>query len=322
LDVGKYIDFDKKQEKKNTMWHFFDRGDGVAEIKQEILEWAIQGDSDSIWLKFPESVTKKATFDELVEGADILCDNVNSEYPDFLKMVFNSPDYRLKEAQSTREVVCDSIFILTKKRYIARVVDEEGKRHDPFKLKTMGVELKKANTSKITKKFLQELVDMILDGYEREDIITRMKEVEKEFKKADIRDLVTTMNAKTIKKAEKTYELTGGFANVHYASKAAIAYNIRCTNMDRKVVAGDKISLVYVRTNEGVIGYPADMNTLPEWLLNIQLDYDKLWRNCKKTMTNYLKALGWDIASQKEAIGKELFGLVKVDKKSKKRGKK
>jgi DNA polymerase elongation subunit (family B) len=317
MDVGNYIDFDENQKHQNTIWTFVDRGDGIAKIQQEVLEWAVQGDSDSVWLKYPEVVTSNFDFDNLVEGADALCDNVNSEYPKFLEMVFNTPKARLKEIQSTREVVCDSILILTKKRYIARVADEEGKRYNPFKMKIMGVEIKKANTSTMTKKFLVELVDLILDGRSRDDVIQRIKEMEQEFKSANIKDVATTMNAKKVKSATETFELTGKMKGVHYASKAAVVYNNLCGTSDKKVMPGDKICLVYVNHQMGAIGFPAEINTLPEWLLEIPLDYDKMWANAKQTMTNYLKALGWDIESQKEALSEELFGLTKVKKKGK-----
>lgn len=314
MDIGKYIDFAEDQKEKNTIWHLVDRGDGVAKIQQEVLEWAIQGDSDSIWMKFPENVLSENGIDELVRCADVVCENVNSEYPEFLEMVFNSPEYRRKEAQSTREVVCSSMLILTKKRYIARIIDEEGKRYDPHKMKIMGVEIKKANTSNMTKKFLMELVNMILDGHTIHEVKNRINQMKEEFMQSDVKDIATTMNAKKIKSATDTYNLTGSMKGIHYASKAALVYNLRCTNMDRKVVPGDKVSLYYTLGKESAMAFPSDLNTLPDWLLEIPVDYDKMWSKCHKTITNYLKAMDWDIESRKEAIGLELFGLEKVEK--------
>jgi DNA polymerase elongation subunit (family B) len=304
-----YQDF---EDEKNIIW-FFDENN---QYKQYHLKFMIAGDTDSAYSRLPKGLTKDLTNEEIVIVADEVGNLVNKTFPAHMKRLFNCPDERLGVMQTDREAVSDKSFFLSKKRYIMHVIDMEGEPCD--KMKIMGVEIKKSNTSTITKRFLTELVDLILDGNSRDDVLQRVKEMEQEFKSADIKDVATTMNAKKIKSATETYELTGKLTG-HYASKAALVYNIMASDQDKKIVPGDKICLVYIKDAMGAIGFPAEANTLPEWLLEIPLDYDKMWEKCKQTITNYLKALGWDIESQKEALAEELFGLTKVKKKGKKK---
>lgn len=300
-----YEDFENG---KNVIWVF----DENTQYKKHNLNNMIAGDTDSAYLKLSKPMIDGLEREEIVALCDEVAKLANQTFPDFIQRVFNCPVERKETIQTDREAVSDKSFFLSKKRYIMHVIDMEGIPCD--KMKITGVEIKKANTSKMTKKFLMELVNMILDGYTIHEVKSRITEMKEEFMKSDVKDIATTMNAKKIKSATDTYNLTGSMKGIHYASKAALVYNLRCTTMDRKVVPGDKVSLYYTLGKESAMAFPSDLNTLPDWLLQIPVDYDKMWSKCYKTITNYLKAMDWDIESRKEAIGLELFGLEKVAK--------
>lgn len=293
---------------KNVVYSFNEKNEYV----QHELNHMISGDTDSCYMKLPNSLTEGLEVGEIVTICDEIGKLANDTFSGYVQRVFNCPDERKDTIQTDREVVSDKSFFLSKKRYIMHVIDMEGIPCD--KMKIAGVEIKKANTSNMTKKFLMELVNMILDGHTIHEVKNRINQMKEEFMQSDIKDIATTMNAKGIKHATDTYNLTGSMKGIHYASKAALVYNLRCTNMDRKVVPGDKVSIYYTLGKESAIAFPSDLNTLPDWLLEIPVDYDKMWSKCHKTITNYLKAMDWDIESRKEAIGLELFGLEKVEK--------
>lgn len=299
--VEEYIEFENEE---NVVWQF----DENNIYKQYRLNTMIAGDTDSTYNFLPEEAYEGLTDDEIVIFCDEVGEIANSTFPDYVKRIFNCPDERLDIIKTEREAVSDKSFFVTKKRYAMHVINIEGTPVDDLKI--AGLEVKKANTSNIVRKFLSEIIDMVLNSRDMDYVLNRIDGMEEEFRQAPIEDLATTLNAKTLIKAQETYELTGAYKGIHYASKAAIEYNIRCGVTDRTVVAGDKISIVYVTTPVGVIGYPADMTTLPNWLHNdIGLDYDKMWEKAHKTITNYLKAMGWDIASRKDALREELFGF-------------
>lgn len=300
-----YEDFENN---KNIIWAF----DENTQYTKHDLNHMIAGDTDSAYLKLSKKMIDGLETEEIVTMCDEIAKLTNQTFPDFVQRVFNCPDERKETIQTDREAVSDKSFFLSKKRYIMHVIDMEGIPCD--KMKIMGVEIKKANTSNMTKKILMELVNMILDGRTIHEVKNRISQMKEEFMQSDIKDIATTMNAKKIKSATDTYNLNGSMKGIHYASKAALVYNLRCTTMDRKVVPGDKVSLYYTLGKESAMAFPSDLNTLPDWLLEIPVDYDKMWSKCHKTVTNYLKAMDWDIESRKETIGLELFGLEKVEK--------
>jgi DNA polymerase elongation subunit (family B) len=266
-------------------------------------------DTDSIMLSLDKIFpTKDADLDEVVELADAVGEITNQGFAEFCKFAFNAPDDRLGVIKTEREVVSDKSLFLSKKRYILSVVDDEGKRVD--KLKIQGVELKKSDTSTATKKYLLELVNMILDDKSMEDVLRRVNEMKGEFREESLFDIAVPCNTKTLSKINKTYELTGSLKGAHYSAKAAFMWNKTKTNQDQEVYAGQKIGLLYVKhPNFSCIGYPIDLQTLPDWFLEIPVDYDKMWEKCYKKLTNYLTSVGWDIKSRRDAVVNDLFGF-------------
>ena len=68
--------------------------------------------------------------------------------------------------QQVREIVAKSGLYITKKRYAALVVDNEGFRTDqdgkPGKVKAMGLDLRRSDTPVFMQEFLKELLEMVL----------------------------------------------------------------------------------------------------------------------------------------------------------------
>jgi DNA polymerase elongation subunit (family B) len=306
MDHGRYIDF--CEDVLNTVWALRGRIGGEVSFNKERLEHIIYGDSDSFYAKIPDTLTDGITVDDAVEIADTVCELTNNTYHDFAQLAFNCPPERTYAIQSTREVVADSGLLLTKKRYVLRVVDDEGKRVN--KIKAMGVEVKKSDTSIAVKNILTELVNLILDDCSMEDVLKRVKEIKEEYKSLPVFDIAVPCNTKTLTKINKQYEATGSLKGAHYSAKAAFMWNRMKTNQDQEVYAGQKVGLVYVKHKDfNCIGYPIDLQTLPDWFLDIPVDTDKMWTTAYKKITNYLKSVGWDIESRKEEARNELFGF-------------
>lgn len=275
----------------------------------ERLNNTIYGDTDSIYLSI-ESVIPRGVdnLDLACEVADAVADEVNNSFPDFCRHAFNCPPDRTDIIKTGREVVSDKSFFLTKKRYIMRVLDDEGKRVDQIKM--VGVEIKKSDTSEAVREILTELVDMILDDMPRSDLMERINEIRQEFRNRDIFNIAVPSGCKTLYKANSQYRTEGNLKGIHYAAKAAWHWNNIKTDQDEEIYSGEKVGLVYVKHPDfNCLAYPIDLQTLPEWYLEIPVDYDKMWDGAYKKITNYLKAMGWDFASVREQIREDLFGF-------------
>lgn len=298
----KYEDF----ESTNTVWTWTDSG----EFEKYHIDHMISGDTDSAYLRYPEQVVTGVDedIDQLVEIGDTIGELTNEAFPEFCKIAFNCPDERVDIVQTDRETVFDKALFLSKKRYILHVVDDEGMKVD--KLKIMGVEIKKSNTADAVKDILMKLVNMILDGEDEKSVKKEIRNMKESYPDLDLREIATPMNCKTLKTAQDQVDATGDMKGLHYSARAALFYNSLCGEYDKKINPGEKIGLLYIRNPKSkYIGYPLDASNLPDWLYEIQIDYDTMWDKAYKTITNYLESLEWDAKSKKKKTKEKLFGF-------------
>jgi len=304
-----YEDFREDQKKPNTCWCWVPYEVGGFSWEEAWLNNVVAGDTDSAMFSLSSLFDDDhSDIDEVVEVADAIGEIANDSFSDFCKFAFNCPDDRTFFIKTEREVVSDKSLFLSKKRYIMHIVDNEGERCD--KLKIQGVELKKSDTSIAVKDMLNELVMMILDNKGMADVVGRVSQMRNEFKKRTVHEIAVPCNTKTLTKVQKGYEVTGSLKGAHYSAKSAFWWNKMKTPQDQEVFAGQKVGLVYVNHPKfDSIGFPIDLETLPEWFTSIPIDYNTMWEKAYKKLTNYLKAVEWDIESRRENKKKELFGF-------------
>ena len=72
-----------------------------------------------------------------------------------------------------REVVGRSGVFITKKRYAIMCLDIEGYQPEGGKLKVMGMDIKRSDTSEFVQDFLEECLSDALNGHKEEDVIQR-----------------------------------------------------------------------------------------------------------------------------------------------------
>lgn len=306
MDTGKYIDFSDPHH-PNTIWNFIPN-DGGFKFDLYTLEHARLGDSDSIYCSLPLRVTENLNDDEIVALSDDIVGFVNDSYPDFLKHAFNCPVDRLSEIQSNREIVSDLTFVVSKKRYAAHVIDDEGERVNTLKI--MGLETKRSDTPVVVQEFLLRIIQMILSDMSETEVLEACNGMKIDYRKEDIRRIARPMSCKKLHIYEEKYNETGSMKGFPYQVRAAMLYNSMCSPLDEKINAGEKIMLVYIKSDiGGCIAFPMDSATLPEFINDLPIDYDKQWEKVEKKINGYLKAMGWDFASKKADKRKELFGF-------------
>jgi DNA polymerase elongation subunit (family B) len=301
------LDFPNNEPK---FWAWKNKGNGQYEFDLHHATHFVYQDTDSGMFSIPEDYVKSHSLDEIVDASDRVGKGVNASFKDFIKFSMNIPEERSHLIGTARETVSDSAIWLTKKRYIMRVVDSEGTRCN--KLKMRGVQIKRSNTSPFTKKTLLKLVENILDGVDVSTMYDIIKDIKRDFFRSSIYEIATPMGCAKLNEAEAVYTNTGRFSNVHYAAKAGAVWNIMSGVSDKKISAGDKIRLVYIKGNSlsTSIAYPSDMITLPSWFTEtVILDYDTMWGKLNKVINDYLTVIGFDMNSRKNEISKSLFGM-------------
>ena len=300
--MNKHIDF----EDTNTFWTW------VPDKDNHYL-WGLvntihtrAGDTDSTMLSLPNDMISIRTQDQIIEVADAIGDKVNESFHEWGMFAFNCPEDRTHYLAADREVVASSGLFLGKKHYVMNVVDDEGQSVN--KKKIMGIELKRSSASAFLKEVLNEIVDAILDWKTEQEIRDIFMYYKEEIMNRDIKEISVPSSCKTLNKATEQYQNTGSKKDIHITAKSALNYNIRRNEEDPIINAGDKVYMTYIVDPDKSIAFPVDEDP-PQWVLDIPVDYEKMWERVDNATSHYLKAMGWDFKSKKEAVRQNLFGF-------------
>jgi DNA polymerase elongation subunit (family B) len=153
----------------------------------------IYGDTDSCYFSaWP--VLKQEVAEGRMEWSKEICiqlydsiaDQVNDSFPAFMERAFHCPRDMGELIKAGRETVADRGLFITKKRYAVNAIDIENKRLDVNgaigKTKATGLDLKRSDTPKVIQDFLLEILNKVLSGAQRDEIIERVREFKYEFK--------------------------------------------------------------------------------------------------------------------------------------------
>lgn len=305
--MSQFVDFQGELPNTFFTWVRDDRDE--IKFTSYHANHAIAGDTDSCYMKLPESLIDGLENDEIVQVCDEIGNLANQQFPDFMQHIFNCPEERKHTIQTDREAVSDRAFFLTKKRYIMHMIDFEGVPCD--KNKVMGVELKKSDVPPATKVILQELVDMLFDGYTMEEVKAHIKEQKRTFsKRFTPMEIARPMSCKTLGKCEKEFAMTNSLKGFPYQVRASMFYNGLCGDRDQRIRSGEKIRLLYIKNPQSkYIALPSTIEEMPSWFEEIDIDYDTMWAKTYKKVRNYFEALDWDVKSIKDNKRNELFGF-------------
>lgn len=242
----------------------------------------IYGDTDSSYFG-----TNATNYEDAVIIADEVANTVNDLFPNFMVENFNCTGGRQDLIKVAREVVAESgLFLYAKKKYTLKVVNMEGAdlRDNP-KLKSMGSEIKKADTPKVIQDFLKRMMDLILDKRPYAEIEELVNGSRGTLIKNSL-DVLSLGGSKQINNLDALYanwklvERNGkGKLNLPGHVRAAINYNeliIRYEQGAKLISSGDKGVVFYLLPNpENIksIAFPSDLMHLPTWFTeNFQID--------------------------------------------------
>ena len=275
----------------------------------------IYGDTDSCY--FTAYPVLKAEIDAgsmswskeiAIQLYDSIADQVNASFPGFMETAFHVPREIGSVIRGGREVVASKGLFITKKRYAVMIIDKEGKRIDvngkPGKVKAMGLDLKRSDTPKVIQEFLSQILDDVLTGSTREDIIEKIREFKYLFKDRPGWEKGSPKRVNNLTKYGKEEERLGR-ANMPGHVRAALNWNnLRAMNGDRyslQIVDGMKTIVCKLKNNPmgwTSIGYPTDEIHLPQWFKDLPFDDSEMEATVvDQKIDNLLNVLDWDLAS-------------------------
>jgi hypothetical protein len=208
-----------------------------------------------------------------------------------------------------RELVADRSLFITKKRYAVNIFDKEGKRKDvdgkSGQIKAMGLDLKRSDTPKIIQDFLWVLLERVLNGAEKEEIVEYIKKFKYDFRERPGWEKGSPKRVNNLTMYSKKEEREGR-ANMPGHVRAALNWNrmkkMNSDNYSMQIVDGMKTIVCKLKTNAlgwTSIGYPTDELHLPQWFRELPFDDAEMEASIvDQKIDNLLGVLGWDLATE------------------------
>jgi DNA polymerase elongation subunit (family B) len=278
-------------------------------------EAVIYGDTDSCYFS-AWSVLK----DEVAQGRmewsketcialyDSIADQVNDSFPGFMEQAFHCPRSMGELIKCGREMVADRSLFITKKRYAVNIIDHEGNRLDVNgkigKTKATGLDLKRSDTPKVIQEFLLEILNKILSGAQRDDVIEHIRRFKYEFMERPGWEKGSPKRVNNLTKYGAE-EARLGKANMPGHVRAAMNWNnLRRMNGDNysmQIVDGMKTIVCKLKSNAlgwTSIGYPTDEQRLPTWFTELPFDNSLMEATVvDQKIDNLLGVLEWDLVA-------------------------
>jgi DNA polymerase elongation subunit (family B) len=238
---------------------------------------------------------------------DSIAEQVNQSFPGFMEQAFHCPREMGSVIKGGREIVASKGLFITKKRYAVLYYDKEGKRLDvngyPGKVKAMGLDLKRSDTPKVVQEFLSEILENVLTGHSRADVIEKIRAFKYVFMERPAWEKGTPKRVNNLTKYGEA-ELKEGRANMPGHVRAALNWNtmrrMNSDNYSMQIIDGMKTIVCKLKSNAlgwTSIGYPTDEMHLPQWFKDLPFD-DSLMETTiiDSKVSNLLGVLNWDIS--------------------------
>ena len=237
-----------------------------------------------------------------------IADQVNLSFAGFMEQAFHCPRELGDVIRGGREIVASKGLFITKKRYAVLYIDKENKRTDvngsPGKVKAMGLDLKRSDTPVVIQEFLSEILNKVLTGAGREEIVERIREFKYEFAERPGWEKGSPKRVNNLTMYGKKEEREGK-TNMPGHVRAALNWNnLRRMNSDNysmQIVDGMKTIVCKLKPNPlgwTSIGYPTDELHLPQWFKDLPFDDAEMEATVvDQKIDNLLGVLGWELAS-------------------------
>ena len=283
----------------------------------------VYGDTDSCYFSAWPLMKDEVAAGTMVWDKDIaiqlydnIADQINAGFAGFMEKSFHAPRKNGEIIRAGRELVADRSLFITKKRYALNIYDKEGKRLDQYdadkakkngvrlnigQIKAMGLDLKRADTPKYIQEFLMDILERVLDGRGRDEVIERIKEFKVVLGSQEPWTKGSPKSVNNLTKHSENWERTGKCGVGH--AMAAINWNwlrkVHNDNYSMKIMDGMKIVVCKLKNNPlgyTSIAYPVDEMRLPDWFK--ELPFDNLLMESTlvdEKIDNLLLVLNWNI---------------------------
>lgn len=263
--------------------------------------------SDVLPIKTGEEVTEEF-YDEVMKIENFL----NTEITTWAKKNLRTKDSRFV---FKRECIADVGLFLQKKRYVMRILDEEGIKTAKFKY--TGVEVVRTSMPNAVKPYAKKIIETMLLTQSHCETNKILAETYDIFKTLSIEDIAFVMGLKGYEKyASKCNEFNIAKGTPIHV-KAAYLHNtinkkLGINNHHENLSSGDKIRFIYVQQPNKykveVVGFKYNLPV--EYSEIFKVDYEKMFEKILfNSIERFYEKVNWRIRKPTENIQTELFDL-------------
>lgn len=286
-------------------------------IKKDVL---IYLDTDSNYLCLKEIKEKIAPNENFLDWANKFNEEFFVGFFDKILQMYADQFQVEQLIDFKREKIISKQLILSKKRYVCEVIDDEGKVLNPPKFDVKGIESKRSSHPKFCREKIDEVVKHIFNTEDRDTTIDMLKQIRKDFKSKPIEVIAFPRGVTDYDKYAKDaayYVKSGGLdypKHVPIHVRASMNYNYLSELMKLRTVPianGSKIKFVYTTTrnklNQNVIGF---VGNCPQSLKDMfQVDYDlQFEKSFLDAIQTMFTELGWGEINLNANNLKKFFG--------------
>ena len=287
----------------------------------------IYNDTDSVYITIKALVDKLGIPFKTKRGrvtkdvhklVDDIEDHLNVEIKKWGHDALNSSDCRL---QFKRESICDVGIFLQKKRYILRVLDDEGIPVNKFKY--TGVEVVRTTMPNAIKPHVKNIIETMLLTKDFNKTNIALNETYDIFKSLPLEDIAFVMGISRYKTKKGDDECVGfhTYKGMPIHVKAAYYYNLLLErhNLQSKyeeISSGDKVRYFYVKQpNKYGLKVMAYKFYFPEefksdLIPDTEMMFDKI---IYSAIERLYEGAGWKPRKPGELVQTDLFDLFKID---------
>ena len=254
-----------------------------------------------------ESYDDKDKDSKLEQVALAYQDIINEDYDRLAKECFNVTEHRL---EMKTECVIRSAYFRATRRYAQWITKQEGIEKETLDIK--GLEFMKANFPPILGEFFNDILQQVLKGGEKGNILEQIKVFKKQILGGKI-PLTKLGNPTSVKKLDK-YSGTKARAGEMFTEilkgapapvRATIRYNdlLRLWQLDRKhnlITQADKVKWIYLKDNpykiEALAFFDYDMPHKIQNFLDMYADRQKVFESILlNKLEGFFNDLEWSL---------------------------
>lgn len=250
---------------------------------------------------------------ELHDEVQNIEDFLNDEIKVWGGKALNSKDCRFV---FKREMIADVGVFLQKKRYVIRVLDDEGIPVNKFKY--TGVEVVRSTMPDAIKPYVKRIIETMLSTQDVSETNAILNETYKKFKELPIEDIAFVSGIKGYEKYSNQCDEFKTCKGMPNHVKAAYYHNLllKKFNIDKEyeeIGSGDKVRYFYVqKPNPYNIGNIAFKYYLPkEFTTKFKMDYELMFEKIiYSAIERFYDNVDWGIQRPGSAVQTNLFELL------------